>query len=440
MAEAERHGKGWRARWTAPPGSPVARPSKSGFRTKTAAKAYAEDREAEIRAGVYIDPKAGERTLADWWAEWFPAQTYKPNTVETYERRWLKQIEPRWGSTPLNLIRGIDLDKWIKELSQTLAPSSVGAVLAPLRDCLEDAVHNRLIPASPMPPKGRRGRRQVTAAPPREGVVIPLEEAEAIMLRLRPDEALLVLIALWTGMRWSELAAMRRQYLTLHPPREGHPASGWYFIHPIEGAVHEDKSSRRFLDAPKSGVASGRIIDLPPFLVLILLAYLEALPAEQDVLFPPLRERDGAQFRNYDAWNTGRWRPACDGRPAKVYKNGRVREALAPIHKGLRLHDCKHTHKAMLNNGRIHPAMQNYRLGHAEQGAAGAYSHPTPQMRAETVDWLEQVWQAWNPVRLIDHLAPLLRRTEGAEKPEESATPISPPRAQIGPARQDPLF
>lgn len=437
MAEAERHGKGWRGRWSAPPGSPVARPSKSGFRTKTAALRYAEAREAEARSGTYIDPRAGERTLADWWNEWFPAQTYRPNTAETYERRWLKQIEPRWGSTPLNRIRGIDLDKWIKELSQTLSPSSVGVVLAPLRDCLEDAVHNRLIPASPMPPKGRRGRRTVTAAPPREGVVISLDQAEAIMLRLRPDEALLVLIALFTGLRWSELAAMRRRYLTLHPPRDGQPASGWYFVDPADGAVHEDRHSRRFLDAPKSGAPRGRIIDLPPFLALILLAYLDTLPDAQDVLFPPLRDRGGARFRNYDSWNSTSWRPACDGRPAKVYKNGRVREAVAPIHKGLRLHDCKHTHKAMLNDGRIHEVMQNDRLGHAQKGTPGVYSHPTPQMRAETVAWLEQVWQTWNPARLVEHLAPILRRPTRAT---ETPTPIPPPRPVIEAAQQDALF
>lgn len=437
MAWAERHGKGWRARWQGPPGSDPPYPSKSGFATKKAAKIYGEDQESAVRSGGYIDPRAGDRTLADWWNEWFPAQAYKPNTYETYERRWLKQIEPRWGSTPLNRIRGIDLDKWIKQLSETLSPSSVGVVLAPLRDCLEDAVFNGLIRPSPMPPKGRRGRRGLTAVPPREGVVIPLDEAEAIMLRLHPDEALLVLLALFTGMRWSELAAMRRGYLTLHPARGGRAASGWYVIDPQQGAVHEDKHSRRFLDAPKSGAPRGRVIDLPPFLVLILLAYLEALPQGQEVLFPPRRPAGGAVFRNYDSWNATRWRPACDGRPAKVYKNGSVREAVAPVHAGLRLHDCKHTHKAMLNNGRINEVMQNDRLGHAQRGTPGVYSHPTPEMRAEVVDWLEQVWRAWSPAALVEHLAPILR-------PAVHEVPVAPPTVlparAVEAARQEPLF
>lgn len=432
MAYAEKRGKTWRARYQRPDGS---WPSEPGFPTRRKAEDYGDDQESAMRAGTWIDPHGGERTLADWWTEWFPAQAYRPNTAETYERRWLKQIEPRWGSTPLNLIRGIDMDKWIKELSQTLSPSSIGVTIAPLRDCLEDAAFNRLIPASPMPPKGRRGRRALAAPPPREGVVIPLDEAEAVMLRLRPDEALLVLIALFTGMRWSELAAMRRSYLTLRPPSGGRSANGWYIIDPVQGAVHEDKKSRRFVDPPKSG--GGRVIDLPPFLVLILLVYLEAMPDGQDVLFAPLRVRDGALFRNYDSWNTTRWRPACDGRPAKVYKNGRVREAVAPIRAGLRLHDCKHTHKGMLNNGRIHPVMQNYRLGHAQEGTPGVYSHPTPEMRAETVAWLERVWQAWNPSRLVEHLAAGLCRPA---RQVPAPSPVGLPRAALPRAESDTLF
>jgi hypothetical protein len=34
-------------------------------------------------------------------------------------------------------------------------------------------------------------------------------------------------------------------------------------------------------------------------------------------------------------------------------------------------------------------------------GAPGVYSHPTPQMRAELVDWLESVWHSWSPQELI---------------------------------------
>jgi hypothetical protein len=135
------------------------------------------------------------------------------------------------------------MDKWINTLRETLSASTVAVVPAPLRDCLEDAVFNQMIQYSPMPPKDRRRQAVEVTHQKREGVVVPLDEAEAIMLRMRPAEALMVLIALFTGMRWSELCAMRRRHLTVRPAQGGLPARGHYLIDPLEGAVHEDKHS-----------------------------------------------------------------------------------------------------------------------------------------------------------------------------------------------------
>lgn len=320
MTYAKKRGKTWYVRWQLPDRYANGRHKEGyedGFATKNAALRYGEDQEAAIRAGTWVDPKAGERTLADRWAEWFPVQRYKPNTRETYEQQWTKHIEPHWGSTPLNAIRPVEMDKWINTLREALSASSVTVVTAPLRDCIEDGVFNRMIQYSPMPPKDRRRQAVEGTYRKREGIVVPLDQAEAIMLRLRPTEALLVLIALFTGMRWSELCAMRRQDLTLWPARDDLPAHGHYLIDPLEGAVHEDKHSRRFSGPPKSG--GRRTMDLPPFLVALLLAYLATLPEDQDVLFP---NRKG-QWRQYDAWNRDRWRP----RPATASRPSSTRTA-----------------------------------------------------------------------------------------------------------------
>ncbi len=161
MAYAKKRNKTWYVRWQLPDRYANGRHKEGyedGFATKTAALRYGEDQEAAILAGTWIDPKSGERTLAGWWAEWFPVQRYRPNTRETYKRRWIKQIEPPWGSTPLNAIRPLDMVKWINTLRETLSTSTVTVVTAPLCDCLEDAVLNRVIQYSPMPPKD--GRRQ----------------------------------------------------------------------------------------------------------------------------------------------------------------------------------------------------------------------------------------------------------------------------------------
>lgn len=445
MAYAGKRNGSWWVRWQLAERNEKGRHLEGyedGFRTKDTALKYGRDQEAAIRARTWIDPKLGERTVGEWWGEWFPVQRYRPNTRESYEQHWRKHIGPRWGSTPLAAIRPLKMEEWINSLRDRYAASTVAVITAPLSDCLADAVRNKMISVSPMPPKDRRGRESVTPPKPkREGVVVPLDQVEQIMLRLRGDEALMVLIALFTGMRWSELAAMRRRFLVLRAADASRAAAGYYVIDPAKGAVHEDKHSRRFLGPPKSGASGslgpgyppGRVIDLPPFLVVLLLAYLAALPQQQDVLFP---NRLGG-YRQYDAWNRDRWRPACDGRAAEVTPRGRAREAVAPVHAGLHLHDLKHTQAALLNNGRIHPVMRDYRLGHAAAGAPGTYAHPTPEMRAELIEWLEQVWQQWQPVTLIEALAAwLLGRNGPPRRPARNLLAA----ARILPAADNALF
>lgn len=402
MAYAEKRGKGWRARYQRPDGTTGSEP---GFATRRAAERYGEDQEAAIRAGAWVDPKLGETPFADWWETWWAAQDFKPGTAKAYGQQWRKHVRPRWGTTPIAAIRGIDIETWLKSLREDtgLSASTLNIIASAMRGCLESAAFNEMIRRSPMPPKGQSGKRRGAEAEARPGVVVPLPAVEQILSRLASDaDRLIVLVALFTGMRWSEIAAMRvRDLHLLAPGGDGAPAGGYYRIDPKVGALHADEHARPYFGSPKSGSATalapghkrGRIIDLPAFLVLMLLAYLEALPAtKEDLLFP---SRSGGP-RRYDWWNAGHWRPVCDGRAASVSPKGRsVRDAQPAIWLGLHFHDLKHTHKAILNDLRVHPVMQDYRLGHVTPGAPGIYSHPTAQMRAELVDGLQRFWESW---------------------------------------------
>lgn len=445
MAYAGKRNGSWWVRWQLPErmaptkNHPLGRHKEGyedGFATKTAALKYGRDQEAAIRAGAWIDPALGKTPIADWFERWFEAADFVPNTRETYLRHWTKHIAPRWGHVELASPRAVDFDEWRNQLrADGKSESTITGIFAVLRGLYEAATLNRMIHFSPFPPK-KRGRRRAAALPAhqREGVVVPLETLEQIMLRLRHVEMLLVLVATFTGMRWSEAAAMRRRYLTLDPgdPRTGRQPSGNYVLDPAEGAVHELASGRRFLGPPKSG--PGRIFDLPAFLVLLLAAYLETLPRQQDILFP--NSRGG--FRRNSDWNRDRWRPACDGIPAKVFESGHVREAIPPLCPGLWFHDLKHTHGTMLRHGRVNDVMIDYRLGHARPGAAGVYAHPTPQMRAELVDCLDQVWAQWRPTQLVDELETWLRAGAPTRRTSATRSLLAAPH-QLA-AAQDALF
>lgn len=400
MAYGEKRGKTWRARYQRPDGSWGSEP---GFPTRKKAEDYGNDQEAAMRAGTWVDPKLGETPLADWWNRWLPAQDLRPNTAKAYKQQWRCHIEPRWGSTPLAAIRGIDLQAWTKALRDEdgLSGSTINIITSALRGCFDAAVFNKLIGTSPMPPK-QPGKRKSAANASRPGVVLPLPVVEQILKSLHADaDRLLVLVTLFTGMRWSEVAAMRIRDLCLEPEADGLAASGYYRIDPTDGALHQDEHARPYLAAPKSGATAalargykpGRIIDLPSFLVLILIAYLEVLPKTPEGLLFPNRY---GKPRRYESWNADRWRPVCDGRPAYVSPSGRsIREAQPAVWPGLHFHDLKHTHKAILNDLRVHEVMQDYRLGHVTPGTPGVYSHPTEQMRTELVDGLERFGQAW---------------------------------------------
>jgi hypothetical protein len=68
--------------------------------------------------------------------------------------------------------------------------------------------------------------------------------------------------------------------------------------------------------------------------------------------------------------------------------------------ESLRFRDLKHTAKAIMNNLRIHPVMQDCRLGHTTPGTQGVHSHPTDKMRSELINALQRSWEKW----IIDRL------------------------------------
>jgi integrase len=163
--------------------------------------------------------------------------------------------------------------------AQGLASSTVVVVMTVVGDLLIDTAAEHVIAAAPVFHTGRRGGRVTDDRRP--GVAVDLAAVQAIRARLKPDAALLVLTAVFTGMRWGEACGMRRSLLTA-VPAEGKksPAPGRYEIDPLVGAVHEDSHARRYFGPPKGG--RGRVVDLPPFLVKHLLRHIAGMSVRGD--------------------------------------------------------------------------------------------------------------------------------------------------------------
>lgn len=391
MAYAEKRGRGeypWRVKYKKPDGTEG---SASGFRTRQAALNHGREQEADIRRKRWRNPDQGSMTLDQYWALWYPLQEprWSDSTQDWKRGLYRNHIGPRWGATPLNEIDPIDIKTLDMELRTAGHPSTAVGVMILLRTMLADAVSDQRLDTSPIAPKRRGGGKAIGPAP-RKGIVTTLERLEAICERLRPDDRLMVLCAVFTGFRWGEVTGMRRSFLHLVPAGGGKPASGFYIIDPEVGSV-KGKRRRQF---GSTKTYRGRMVELPPFLVELLLERVAVLPADQNLLFATQTGRplDASHFN--DRW----WRPACDGRPAVAARKGRkATEAWEPIEHGLWFHDLRRTHKTWLAEDGIEKAARDERLGHVSEGMDGVYIQATQAMRAKILRTLQKRWEKAHP-------------------------------------------
>lgn len=79
---------------------------------KYEAKHFADACEVAERALAQTGPEAGPvavLTVGAWWERWFPLQDLAPATLETYAQQYRRHIAPRFATTPIGQVTGLDL-------------------------------------------------------------------------------------------------------------------------------------------------------------------------------------------------------------------------------------------------------------------------------------------------------------------------------------------
>lgn len=428
----------YRARWQLPERNEKGRRKEGhmdGFTSAKLARDYAADQEAAIRAGVYMDPNAGKISLSDYFELWLPVQKIKPGTRLTYRQYFNREIKPTWGGTPLVEIQTVRLMPWLNGLNDPKSPrrlskSGINLVETILNGMFALAVYEERIRKSPIPPPAAGGRRSDDYLPAREGEVFTRDEFVGLLANMPTwMDVLFCINMLFLGTRVSETAAVCRSNLSLRvPTRPGEPIGGTYRLDPQTGQLAKGEDYTLDFASPKSG--GGRLLDLPPFQVVLLADWLNRIAADREQLFTAPQ---GGLLRVND-FNERIWRPACDGREERASPGGRnFHPALLPACPGKVTHDLKHTCKAMMSDEFVHETIQNYALGHREQGSSGPYKHPTPMMRTQRVEALQRSWERW----AIDLTAlPTWGAKDGPGGPavEIPRARTSPPAAALTPA------
>jgi integrase len=305
MSFVERSGKNsWRVRYWRDDGTHGSLP---GFPTRKAAELKARELDLDRHRGEFLDPEAGNLTLNAWADTWFQALDVGPATLAQYRSLARCHIQPRWGTTALNDISGLDVRVWSTKLRTAgYATATITTIVKVLTMMLADAADERLIAVNPIRAQ-RRGRRRHDPAPeavwatPTQAIQVALNAARLA----GPDAGLLILTAAWTGARWGELTGLHRDNTHLNHPRSTTGATGVMVVDPHVGALHE-VDNQLFLGPPKTA-ESVRTIALPPFLVELLHHHLAT--HRHDHVFTA---RDGAFWRRSN-FSRRAMRPAADG-------------------------------------------------------------------------------------------------------------------------------
>jgi integrase len=201
--------------WAATVRTPGGRITES-FKLKSHAEDWANDQEADVRRGDWIDPRLGEVIVADWWQRMANSRRLEKASRKRDQSHWRCHVEPYWAKWPLCGILKPDVSTWVVDMERRkVGAATIQGALGVLRSLLETAVDARVLRANPA--------RGVSA--PRRGAhldrVLGDEEDELLLDSLdrqfpgRADGRLFVELLLYCGLRYEEAAAIDREHVDI---------------------------------------------------------------------------------------------------------------------------------------------------------------------------------------------------------------------------------
>ncbi|OPX16000.1 site-specific integrase [Gordonia sp. i37] len=312
--------------------TPDRRKHRRRFGTRREAIAF----EAEIRAaknrGLVVDARAGKTiTVEQCYRQWRQSrQEIKAKTAACWSSGW-KHVDARFAGWPVGSVDTPSVQEWLNDLR--VGPRMQRQSLSVLRQTMAYAVERGWIMANPalgvtVPPLPRRESHVLTTPE-----VMRLRE----MCRPKPsddrvpvDQSYLVPVLAFTGLRVGEAAGLNVGDIDLKARR-----------------IHVRGTKTR---------AARRTVGIPEVLVDELRQQIGDRSANSPAFLSPLRYRL---------------------RPNAWVKAVRWAEATSNIgHKGLRVHDLRHTYASILRRAGADLKLLQASMGHESiQTTAHIYAH-----------------------------------------------------------------
>lgn len=379
----EKHGKTYRIRDLVA-GQKVT--IQSGYATKTAAKAALAGASADKQRGEALVPRGGRITVNEWVDTWWPAYvvSLKPSAAHSEGGRLRNHIRPLLGHLALDDLQGgMAVQQWIAQLlagtpsprdpagfrRRKLAPKTARSCHGLLHTILQAAVRQRLIPANPC---------ATTSLPRlvhREMRFLTEPEIARLLAALPAHWRPMVLLLISTGLRWGEAAGLRvgRLDLLAKVPK----------LTVLE-AMHESSGTGEILFTEPKTARSRRTVTFTTKVALALTPLV--VDRERDDLVFTAPMGGAARTRNF----------------RRVWLAALKRAGL----EGVRVHDLRHTHAAVLISAGVPLTAIQRRLGHTSiVVTSDLYGHLMPEVDEGIIAAVEAALAGVDPDAMADEVA-----------------------------------
>jgi integrase len=349
----------WKVRYWTPDG--LAQRSKT-FDRKVDAERFAARTETEKTQGDWVDPRRGQVTLGEWVEQWWPTIVNLSASTKATRRAILDHhVLPKFGRVQLGRITHTSVATWIAELEASgLSPGTVVKCHQVLSRVLAGAVDAGMLSRNVTTKVGLpRVRMQ-------EMRFLTCEQV-AGLAKVHPERyRALVLVAAYGGLRFGELAGLRRRRVDL---------AGRVRIEEtcveVAGELH--------WGAPKTD-AGRRTVALPGFVAQALREHQGkwSQPGPQGVVFTG---PDGGPLRRSN-YRSRVWLPC-------------LRQAGL---EGLRFHDLRHTAVALWIKAGANVLEVKRRAGHTRSTfTLDRYGHLFPDADEGLADRLDSMFANGEP-------------------------------------------
>lgn len=333
-----------------------------------AAEKWRREGMADVSAGTHAaasDARVTFGTFAEGRvAVW---RRHRDTTKAQVDSHMRNHVLPHFQDRELAKITYADVERWVADRSDVLAPATLRVVFAWVRRIFADAVRQQIIRVSPC------DGIELPAVPDTKVEAIPLPAVETLADAMPDRWGATVLIAAWAGLRQGEVLGLRRHRLDLlgqrGPDGRRKPPS-ILVAEQLQTLVGGPR-----LVPPKT-TKSKRSVPVPTVLVDGLAAHLAAFPADPQ----------GFVFTNKDG------SPVSRQRFGDVWRKA-VQDAGLP--KGTHFHALRHTYATVLIQSGESVTAVSRRLGHASpMETLQTYSHLFPDHEDETVRRLDDAYTA----------------------------------------------